>query len=141
MEYRRFSDTFVVRLDRGEEVITSIEALCEREGVTLGWVNAIGAVGEATLGYFDTSMKQYFSHQYAGIYEIASLSGNVSTHDGKPYLHIHAVLTGEDGAAVGGHLNRAVVSATCEVFIRVLDGRIGRSLSEDIGLNIITFSG
>jgi len=139
MEYRRFSDTYVVRLDRGEEVIGSIEELCEREGIKLGWVNAIGAVGEATLGYFDTSLKQYFSRQYTGIYEIASLSGNISTKDGKPYLHIHAVLSGEDGIAVGGHLNRAVVSATCEAFIRVVDGIIGRAMSEEIGLNLITF--
>ena len=79
MEYRRFSDTFMLRLDRGEEIIASIGALCEREGIKLGCVSAVGAVGEATLGYFDTNEKQYFTHQYAGIYEIANLSGNIST--------------------------------------------------------------
>ena len=141
MEYRRFSDTFVMRLDRGEEVIASINALCEREGIKLGWVSAIGAVNEATLGCFDTGTKQYYSREYTGIYEIASLSGNISTHDGKPYLHIHAVLAGEGGTAFGGHLNRAVVSATCEVFIRVLDGQVGRSFSEEIGLNVMRFPG
>ena len=141
MEYRRFSDTFIMRLNRGEEIIASIGALCEREGIKLGCVSAVGAVGEATLGYFDTNEKQYFTHQYAGIYEIANLSGNISTQDGKPYLHIHAVLAGEDGTAFGGHLSRAVVSATCEVLIRVLDGHVGRSFSEEIGLNLVTFSG
>ena len=141
MEYRRFSDTFVMRLDPGEEVIASIGALCEREGIKLGRVSGIGAVNEATMGYFDTNTKQYYSRDYAGIYEIANLSGNISTHDGKPYLHIHAVLAGEGGTAFGGHLNRAVVSATCEVFIRVLDGQVGRSFSKEIGLNLIAFPG
>jgi len=130
-----------MRLNRGEEIIASIGALCEREGIMLGSVSAIGAIGEATLGYFDTNVKQYFTHQYAGIYEIANMSGNISTQDGKPYLHIHAVLAGEDGTAFGGHLSRAVVSATCEVLIRVLDGHVGRSFSEEIGLNLVTFSG
>lgn len=139
MEYRCFSDTFVVRLDRGEEVIASIGALCEREGIKLGCVSAIGAVNEATLGCFDTGTKQYHSRDYAGIYEIACLSGNISTQNGKPYLHIHAVLADESGNAFGGHLNRAVVSATCELFIRVLDGQAGRLFSEEIGLNLITF--
>lgn len=141
MEYRRFSDTFVMRLDRGEEVIASIGALCEREGIQFGCVSAVGAVSEATLGYFDTNANRFCSREYAGIYEIANLSGNISIHDGKPYLHIHAVLAGEGGTAFGGHLSRAVVSATCEVFIRVLDGRVGRSFSEEIGLNVITFPG
>ena len=35
MEYRRFSDTFIMRLNRGEEIIASIGALCEREGIML----------------------------------------------------------------------------------------------------------
>jgi hypothetical protein len=139
MEYRRFSDTIIARLDQGEEVIASIEALCEREHVSLGWVSAIGAVNEATVGCFDTQLKKYDAKQYAGIYEIASLSGNVSVKDDKAYLHIHAVIADREGAAAGGHLSRAVVSATCEITICALNGSAGRVFSDETGLNLISF--
>ena len=139
MEYKRFSDTIVARLDRGEEVIASLAALCERENVSLGSVSAIGAVGEATVGCFDTSEKKYYAKEYKGIYEIASLLGTASIKDGAPYLHIHTVLADKEGAAIGGHLSRAIVSATCEIIIRILPGRAGRFFSEETGLNLIAF--
>lgn len=139
MEYRRFSDTIIARLDVGEEVIASLMTLCERESITLSWVSAIGAVGEAEVGCFDTNEKKYYSKTYTGIYEIASLSGTVSVQNAKPYLHIHAVLGDKEGTAIGGHLSRAMVSATCEIALRVLDGKAGRAFSPETGLNLITF--
>ena len=39
----------------------------------------------------------------------------------------------------GGHLNRAIISATAEIQIQVIDGEIGREFSEDIGLNLFKF--
>ena len=139
MEYRWFSDTIIARLDRGDEVIASLEAICVKESVSLGWVSAIGAVNEAEIGCFDTDEKKYYSKKYVGIYEIASLSGTVSVQNTKPYLHIHAVLCDKEGAAIGGHLSRAVVSATCEIALRVLNGTAGRAFSPETGLNLITF--
>ncbi len=139
MEYRRYSDTIIARLNRGEEVIASLSELCEREQIKLGSVNAIGAVNEATVGCFDTNEKKYYAKDYKGIYEIASLMGTISAHDGKPYLHLHTVIADKEGAAVGGHLSRAIVSATCEVVIHALPGRAGRLFSEETGLNLITF--
>ncbi|MEL7603503.1 MAG: PPC domain-containing DNA-binding protein [Bacillota bacterium] len=140
MEYKCFSDTVIARFDRGDEVIASLAALCEREQIELGSVNAIGAVGEATLGCFDTNEKKYYAKDYKGIYEIASLMGTVSVQNDKPYLHIHAVLADMEGTAIGGHLSRAVVSATCEIVIRTLPGRAGRFFSEETGLNLISLN-
>ena len=33
MEFQKFADTFVVRLDKGEEIIASLQALCEKEKI------------------------------------------------------------------------------------------------------------
>jgi len=140
MEYRRYVDTVVARLDRGEEVIASLIALCEQESIELGSANAIGAVSEATVGCFDTSEKKYYAKDYQGLYEIASLMGTISVQDGKPYLHIHAVIADKEGACIGGHLSRAIVSATCEIVIRTLPGRAGRFFSEETGLNLISLN-
>ena len=38
MEYQKFADTYVVRLDKGEEIIASLQALCEKEQIALASV-------------------------------------------------------------------------------------------------------
>lgn len=59
--------------------------------------------------------------------------------DGEFYTHMHMSCGDEKGQVVGGHLNRAVVSATCEIFIYVIDGEVDRIKDEEVGLNIFKF--
>ena len=59
MEYRRFNDTYVVRMDRGEEIMGTLTALCEQEGIRLASVAAIGAVDRAVVGLYDVGEKVY----------------------------------------------------------------------------------
>ena len=59
MEFRRFNDAYVVRMDRGEEVMETLTALCEQEGIRLASVEAIGAVDRAVVGLYDVGEKVY----------------------------------------------------------------------------------
>ena len=59
--------------------------------------------------------------------------------DGEFYSHLHMSAGDCEGKVFGGHLNRAVVSATCEMVITVIDGRVDRTFSEEIGLNLFRF--
>ena len=79
MEYRKFDNTYFLRIDRGEEILASLAALCEKEQITLGTITGIGAVGEVTLGVFDRQQFAYQSQTYTGDFEIASCSGTVTT--------------------------------------------------------------
>lgn len=140
MEYRKFEQGYVLRLDPGEEVVESLTRLVDREGVQLGCVSALGAANDVTIGIFNTVEKQYYSQRYQGDFEISALVGNVSRKDGEPYLHLHITIGNPvTGQVHAGHLSRAVISATLELFLQVWDGRVGRKFSDTVGLNLLEF--
>lgn len=139
MDYRRFGDTLVIRLDPDEEIIENLRAIAEKEQIKLASVEALGAINDFTVGVFDTVEKKYYSNRFQGAYEIVSLTGTITTKDGAFYQHLHMSAGENSGAVVGGHLSRAIVSATCEMIVRVIDGRVERVLDPDIGLNLFRF--
>ena len=139
MEYRKFGDTYIVRMDPGEEILTQLKVFAEQEGVKLASVTALGAVKDFTVGVFDTGAKVYKSNRFQGVYEIVSLVGTINTMNDAFYCHLHMCAADQEGHAFGGHLNEAVISATCEMVVTLLPGTVDRVRSEDIGLNLWKF--
>ena len=139
MEYRLFSDTYIVRLDRGEEIVASLTRLCEQEDILLGSVTALGAADHAVIGLYNVTEKQYHKTQLDEAMEITSLVGNITRKDGEVYLHLHINLCNEKMQVYGGHLNECRISATCEMVVRRLDGEVGRLQDPVTGLNLFRF--
>ena len=139
MDYRVFKDKIVARIDMGEEICEQLKAICVKEGVKLASVSAIGAVGTFTAGVFSPETKQYRSNVFKGDFEIVSLLGTVTEKDGEFYLHLHMSAADAEGKVFGGHLNSATVSATCEMVIELIDGRVDRKFSDEVGLNLFSF--
>ena len=140
MEYRRFGDAWVLRLDRGEEVLASLESFCRAENVSLGSVEGLGASDHTVIGLYDVSERVYHKSVFDEPMEITSLIGNISRKDGEVYLHVHITLGRADSTVIGGHLNECRISATCELFVRPLPGTVERRLDEDVtGLNLYRF--
>ena len=139
MQFRRFGNKYFVRIDRGEEIISSLKNFCEKEKITLAEVKALGAVDDFNVGLFDVETKQYHKNHFQFPAEITSLWGTVTTKDGKFYPHIHMSAGDKDGHVFGGHLNNARVSATCEMIVEVSEGTVERKFSEEIGLNLFEF--
>ena len=139
MDYRRFGDTLIVRIDKNEEIVEQVRVLAEKEKICLATVEALGAVDDFTVGVFFTNEKKYHSNRFQGAYEIVSLTGTISTMDGNFYQHLHMSAGDAKGDVKGGHLNRANVSATCEMVIRIIDGEADRYYDEGIGLNLFRF--
>ena len=139
MEYRRFKDTLVVRMDRGEEILETVREVALKENIRLAEISALGAVDDFTVGVYDVIEKQYHANHFERAYEIVSLTGSINTMNGEFYSHLHISCGDEKGAVFGGHLNHAVISATCEMFIRVIDGEVDRVRDEKIGINLFRF--
>ena len=140
MEYRKFPQGYVLRLDPGEEVVSSLTRLVADENILLGSVSAIGAANDVTIGIFNTAEKQYYAQRYQGDYEISALVGSVTRKEGEPYLHLHITIGNPiTGQVHAGHLTSAVISATLELFLQVWDGEVGRKFSDTVGLNLLEF--
>ena len=118
MEFQKFADTYVVRLDKGEEIIASLQKLCETEQIALASVTGIGAADHAVVGLYDVGQRQYHKTELNGPMEITSLMGNVTQKEGAVYLHLH----------------------TGEIVVRTLPGKVERLLDETVtGLNLFRF--
>ena len=140
MEYRKFPQGYVLRLDPGEEIVSSLTRLVADENIQLASVSAIGAANDVTIGIFNTAEKQYYSQRHQGDYEISALVGSVTRKEGEPYLHLHITIGNPvTGQVHAGHLTSAVISATLELFLQVWDGQVGRKFSDQVGLNLFEF--
>ena len=140
MEYRKFDSTIIARIDKGEEILEKVKEIALKENIKLASISALGAVNDFTVGVFKTDEKNYYSNSFQGYFEITSLTGTINTMNGEFYTHIHMSAGNEKGEVFGGHLNRAVVSATCEMIITIIDGSVDRYFDEEIGLNLFKFN-
>ena len=139
MQYKRFNDTYMLRIDKGEEVIQSLAALCEKEDIRLAEVSAIGAADYAAVGVFDLETGTYHKEELPFFMEIASLAGSVTRMNNKPYIHLHTTLADQQNVVHGGHVIELRVGATCEMFVDTLEGTVTREKSEELGINLWTF--
>ena len=110
-----------VSLERGEDLLEGLGKAVEElqlEGATL---QIIGGLQRATVGYFDPEAKEY-RPATTGHVEICSGLGNVSIRDGRPFIHLHLVLSGPDGSCLGGHAMEGCQAFVVEAYFRALSG-------------------
>ncbi len=128
---------YLVVLELGEEIIASLTRFAEQQKILSGAITGIGAVEKTTLAYYDLDQKKYLQQEFPDRMELVSLNGNFASLNGKPFAHLHGVVSGRDYVAHGGHLMRATIAATGEIFITVTDNAIMRGPDEVTGLNLI----
>ena len=136
MEYRKYGDHYLVRIDRGEEVMGSLTTLCKEEHILLGSVSGLGAADYAKVGIYRVSDHQFEGKEYFGEQEVSSIVGSITEKDGEPYLHLHINLCDDNMNIHGGHLTACRISGTCELCVTRLDGEAGRKYDPATGLNL-----
>ncbi len=104
-----------VRLHRGDDLLKSITAVCQKEHIKAGIVLcAVGCVSSARLrDASGVNIRQINEHA-----EIVSLMGTVS----EKRCHVHIALSKQDLSVIGGHLTEGcIINTTCELVLGILD--------------------
>lgn len=132
MKFAHSTRGYILKLESGEEILESLVAFIEKNRIPSGYFQVIGGVTDVELGYFDLKKNDYDRHTYDGDYELITASGNISDVEGKPFVHTHAVFSDEKFRTFSGHLFKAIVTITVEIFLFPLDIALIRRPNETI---------
>ncbi len=129
MEYRREGNVLMAKLDHETELFQVLAELFKDSPGGMV-VSGIGMLKDFRLGYFDSSERGYQWKEYHDCMELLSLCGSVTATD----IHLHAVVSGEDHKAEGGHLKGGVIHNVVELTAVVPHGiTLGRRRDEKTG--------
>ncbi len=138
---KKFGDKYFLSIANRSELVAAVNDFVRAQKLTAGNITGIGAVNAVTLRFFDPQTKQYVDKSFNGQMEITNLSGNISTMDGKEYVHLHITLGDKNYQALAGHLLSADINGAGELFIEALPAaRVERSYNPEIGLNFYDFA-
>ena len=128
MEYRKYGDTYYIRMDKGDEVIGNILDICRKEKILSCTYSGIGGCQSAELQTFIPDKGEFETEVLDGMLELVSFTGNVITDDEyNLFHHTHAVFSyKEDGMhkMAGGHLKSTVVLYTAEITLKEIEGGV-----------------
>ena len=144
MEYRQFGSTYYVRLDRGDEIISSILNICRTERIESAVYSGIGGCSEAQIQTFIPETGEFETQVYSGMLELVSLTGNVVSDDGgELHHHAHALFAYKDGdehRVAAGHIKSITVLYTAEIELRpTIGGTIKRQHDPETGTGFWKF--
>ena len=144
MEYQKIDNKIFVRLDRGDEIISSILGICKAEGVHSATFTGIGGCSEVLKLTYRPASDAYEEHFVKEVLDIALIHGNITTDiSGALCHHTHSVMTytkdNNQTEILAGHTLRVVVSYAAEITITPLSQTIIRTVDPENGAQIWHF--
>ncbi len=124
----------ILVLHTGNDALAAITEFAVRNRIEGASFSAIGAFQEATIAYWNWDTKKYEHIEVPEQVEVLALTGSIARAGNDPKLHAHVVLGRRDGSTIGGHLVRAVVRPTLEVFMVDFGARLTRRKDQATGL-------
>ncbi|MDR3163574.1 MAG: DNA-binding protein [Mycoplasmataceae bacterium] len=138
MRYVKISASqYCLRLEKGDEILQAINDFCKEAHVCTGYFHGIGATNSLTISIYDQKQGRYIQQTLKQSLEITSLSGNISLLNNEIYLHAHINASDYTLKVFGGHLNRAIISVTAEIFVTSYKKKILRKFDKTIGINLL----
>ena len=130
--------TYALIFDKGDEVTATLLQFAKESKLKASYFTALGSFSNATLGFFERERKDYKRIDIEEQVEVMSLFGNIAQDEnGQPKLHAHVVIGKSDGTAYGGHLLKAQVWPTLELFLTETSETLQRKIDEETNLPLI----
>jgi hypothetical protein len=133
MYYSECDVGYVVRAEIGEEIQEALRQFAQAVSLKGAFYQGIGTLGQVELAFFCTDSKNYDRKFFNDEYELISLLGNLSSHDGVIVPHTHVTLGTRNFETYSGHLVRGVVSVTVEILITPVDLELTRKEDPILG--------
>lgn len=128
---------YAVIFYKGDEALSGLTDFAIAQKIGDAHFTGIGAVSSATLAYLELPKKVYHRIEVPEQVEVASLIGDIATFNGKPVVHMHAVLAHRDGSATAGHVFALHVNPTLEVFVTANSALLGKRPDDASGMKVI----
>ena len=144
MDYKTIDNIIFVKIDKDEEILSSIQQICKKENILSGYFQGIGACGEVIVSTYQPEADDFTDHKKTGMLELVSLMGNITIGDDEsPVLHSHASFSylndSDELSMIAGHLTKATVRYTAEITIVPVKNEIERMVDPATGINVWKF--
>ena len=147
MRSKKMGNKIYLRLDKNDEVLTSILKTCQEQDVASATFSGLGACDKVTVGNYIPEYFDFQLHTKKAMLEMISLTGNVTQNEShsKVGIHAHALFTYLDRDRneinyFGGDLKLANIMYTGEITIEpVQDGVISKKFDSNVGIDVWNF--
>jgi predicted DNA-binding protein with PD1-like motif len=108
---------FQANFGAGDEIVSGLTDLMLKHNIKAGYVTGLGGLSGALLAFGDPKVNAFKKIPITDKCELVSLVGDVAERDGKPYVHLHAVVAFADGSTKAGHVMEAHVAPIAEISV------------------------
>ena len=133
MYYSKCNMGYVIRIEFGEEIQEALRQFAYKVNLQGGFFQGVGTLTQVELAFFCSETKGYDRHFFDEDYELISLMGNLSAHDGVMAPHTHVTLGNRMFQTISGHLVRGIVSVTAEILVMAVDLALTRKEDPILG--------
>ena len=122
MEWTRSGEDLFVRIDPGEEIHATLQALADEVGFNAAAITSgIGRTRDTLYGFMNEE-GVYIRRNLDSPSELVSLSGNIARkQNGDAFTHIHCCWCDDDNNVNAGHMFQCVVHVVAGIHIRILN--------------------
>jgi uncharacterized protein len=123
---------WVLVFGKGDELMSGLADWAKRENVKAGHLTAIGALSSVL--FVDKDKRAYRDIPVNEQVECVSFMGDVGFAEGTSALYVHGCVGRSDGTLTGGHVLRAIVWPTLEVFLKEFEQPLTKRKDEVLEL-------
>jgi len=110
--------TYKVSFKAGDDVMGGMMRFALAHPMQQAQLAGVGGTITAVVAWYDPKVRAFRQIAVNEKCEISGVTGTITTDaQGRPNVHLHLVLTRQDGSTVSGHLISATVDPILEVFV------------------------